>query len=203
MINAVKIIIMLVLGYLFGCINSSIILTRLIEKKDVRDFGSGNAGFTNTLRNFKKRTAMLVFAGDALKAAIVLVIAIIIAPDNQYVLFAASIGVVIGHNFPVFYGFKGGKGILVSSVAVFFADWRIGLIIFVVSVLIMFITKYVSVGSLTGSAMLILLAFLWHRGQPEFLLFSIIISSLSIYMHRENIKRLAKGTENRFGRNKA
>ncbi len=197
-----KILIMLVAGYLLGCVNSSIILTRLIEKKDVRDFGSGNAGFTNTLRNFKLRTAVLVFAGDAVKAAIALTLAVLLAPGQAYVLYATAIGVILGHNFPVFYGFKGGKGILVSAVALFFADWRIGLIVFVISVLVMFTTRYVSVGSLSGAALLPVAAAVLRGGDTQILMFALILSLLSIYMHRENIRRLIKGEENRFGRKK-
>ncbi|OQB15681.1 MAG: Glycerol-3-phosphate acyltransferase [Firmicutes bacterium ADurb.Bin193] len=185
-------------GYLLGCINSSIILTRLLEKKDVREFGSGNPGFTNTLRSFKRSTAILVFAGDAIKAVIALLIAKIFLPDSDLALYAAGIGVILGHNFPLFHKFKGGKGILVSSVAIMFADWRIGLIIFVVSVFIMFASRYVSLGSITGAVMLPVLAFLFHPGDMPFLMYSLVVSILAIYKHRQNIVRLLNGTENRF-----
>lgn len=196
------IIAMLAAGYLLGCINSSIILTRLIEKKDVREFGSKNAGFTNTLRNFKLSTAVLVFAGDSFKAVVALSLALFFAPDNKIAMYSAAVGVVLGHNFPVIYGFKGGKGVLVSIVAILFCDWRIGIIVFVLSVAVMFISRYVSLGSVFGAILLPILAAAFNFGDANFLLFSVIISLLSIYMHRQNIERLLAGTENRFGRRK-
>ena len=195
------IILCAVIGYLFGCFNSSIVLTRLIEK-DVRNYGSGNAGFTNTLRNFSLLTAVLVFVCDAIKAAAAIFISLLIAPDNDMALYASAIGVILGHNFPFLYRFKGGKGVLVSSVAIFFADWRIGIAVFVISVLIMFATRYVSLGSLTGAVIFPLLSFYFHSGDTSFIIFSLVVSLLGIYMHRSNIKRLIEGKENRFGKGK-
>lgn len=192
------ILIILAGAYLLGCVNFSIILTKTLEKKDVRNFGSGNAGFTNTLRNFKLGTAILVFAGDALKAVVALSLAILLSPGNQLVLFGAGVSVILGHNFPFVFKFKGGKGVLVSCVAVFFADWRIGLIVLILSVLIMFITGYVSLGSVIGAALIPILAAILHRNNVYFIMFSLIIALLGIYMHKGNIKRLVSGTENRF-----
>jgi glycerol-3-phosphate acyltransferase PlsY len=188
-----------VVGYLFGCINSSIILTRLIEKKDVRDFGSKNAGFTNTLRHFKLRTAVLVFLGDSLKAAVALSIAKLTAPGNGTVLYLTALGVILGHNFPFIHHFKGGKGVLVSIVAVMFADWRIGLIILVAAVTIMLISRYVSLGSIVGSVLFPILTVIFHFNDIAIIFFSVAVSLLSIFMHRKNIYRLYIGTENRFG----
>ncbi|MCK9478081.1 MAG: glycerol-3-phosphate 1-O-acyltransferase PlsY [Firmicutes bacterium] len=193
-------VILSIAGYFLGCINSSIILTRLIEKKDVRQFGSKNAGFTNTLRSFRMRTAILVFVGDALKAAVALSLTLLFAPQALYFV---AISVIIGHNFPIFYGFKGGKGVLVSIVSILFCDWRVGLIIFAVSVAIMFISGYVSLGSVIGAVLLPIMALIFRFGDIQFLLFSIVISALSIFMHRQNIHRLLLGTENRFGRRKS
>ncbi|MDR0405219.1 MAG: glycerol-3-phosphate acyltransferase [Clostridiales bacterium] len=190
--------VLLAAGYLFGCVNSSIILTTLLEKKDVRDFGSGNAGFTNTLRNFRLRTAILVFAGDALKAAAALTLAVVFAKGNSLALFGAGVGVILGHNFPFVHKFKGGKGVLVSCVALFFADWRMGIAVLLLAVAVMLITGYVSLGSLTGAVLLPVLTVALHRGDMLFLAFSLVVAGLSVYTHRENIKRLRGGTEHRF-----
>lgn len=195
-----RLIVLFLIGYLLGCVNFSIILSKLIEKKDVRSFGSGNAGFTNTLRNFKLSTAIMVFAGDALKAAVALTLAMVFAPADRIILYSAAVGVILGHNFPFVHGFKGGKGVLVSCVAVFFADWRIGLILLIASVLIMFITGYVSLGSVIGASLLPIITAILHSSDLPFIILSFIIAGLGIFMHRENIKRLITGTENRFRR---
>lgn len=197
-----KLIILFLAGYLLGCINFSIILTKLLEKKDVRNFGSGNAGFTNTLRNFKLRTAILVFIGDALKAVFAILLAFLLVPDNKTAVFAASLGTILGHNFPALYNFKGGKGVLVSIVAIFFTDYRIGLIIFVGSLLIMFITGYVSLGSIIGAVAFPILTIIFHLSKPSYIIFAIIVGGLSVFMHRSNIKRLLSGEENCFRRKK-
>lgn len=195
-----KLFVLFLKGYLFGCINFSIILTKLLEKKDVRDYGSGNAGFTNTLRNFRLRTAVLVFIGDALKAVCAILLAMLIMPDSQMAVFAASMGTILGHNFPAFYKFKGGKGVLVSTVAIFFTDFRIGLIIFAVCVLIMFITGYVSLGSIIGAVAFPILTIIFHPTQPSYIIFAVIVGALGVFMHRHNIKRLLAGEENCFRR---
>ena len=193
-----KFVILLLAGYLLGCVNFSIILTKRLEKKDVRDFGSGNAGFTNTLRNFKRKTAVMVFAGDALKAVVAVLLAKLLMPGNQYAMFAASLGTILGHNFPVFYGFRGGKGVLVSVVGIFFTDYRIGFIVLIGSVFIMFATGYVSLGSLSGASLFPILTAIVHTLQAEYIVFAVLIALLNIFMHRSNIVRLAHGKENCF-----
>lgn len=195
-----KLLVLFLIGYLFGCVNFSIILTKLLEKKDVRDFGSGNAGFTNTLRNFRLRTAVLVFIGDALKAVCAILLAYLIMPDNKTAVFAASLGTIFGHNFPAIYKFKGGKGVLVSTVAIFFTDFCIGLVIFVGCVLIMFITGYVSLGSVIGAVAFPILTIIFHPAKPSYIVFAVVVGALSVFMHRQNIKRLLAGEENCFRR---
>jgi len=197
-------IIMFIIAYLLGGLNFSILLSKLIAKKDVRDFGSGNAGFTNTLRNFGKGVAALVLIGDVLKAVVSILIAWYIFGgfDNQYIVFAAGLGAVLGHNFPVYYGFKGGKGILTSAAVVFMIDWRAGLFLVITAVSLMFITRYVSIGSIFGCLAFPVSIYILHPQNTPFLVFALIISGLALFMHRANIKRLINGTENRFGRKK-
>ena len=194
----VKLIIVFVIAYLLGSINTSIIVGKIKSGKDIRNFGSGNAGATNTLRTFGKIAAVLVILGDVLKAVVSILIAKLWLGE-QIAMYVASVGVILGHNFPVLFGFKGGKGIVVSAVACLFTDWRIGLPIVIVALLIMFTTKYVSLGSILGACFMIVLGLIIRRPfDIEYTVFSCVVALLAIVMHRKNIVRLLKGTENKL-----
>ena len=192
----------LLIAYLFGSISSSIIIGKLKSGKDIRTMGSGNAGATNTLRTFGKGAALLVVLGDALKTIISILIAKAILPGNVIAVYIAGIGCVLGHNFPVYYGFKGGKGVLVSIVSILFANWIIGLITFIISISIMIFTKYVSLGSIIGSVLVVILGFVFEKGNSHYMIFAIILAVLCVFRHRANIVRLIKGTENKLGSKK-
>lgn len=192
-------------SYLIGSISSAIIVGKVIGGDDIRSHGSGNAGATNALRTYGKAAAAFVTVGDCLKSAICCTLAIVIARttsigiENQlYAVYAAGFGVVLGHNFPVFFNFKGGKGILVSVTAYMFADWKIALGILLISLVIIAVTKYVSLGSIIGAALFIICGFIFKGETPSYIVYAIIISSLAIYRHRANIKRLIKGTESKI-----
>lgn len=193
----VKYIIIFLIAYLLGSINTSIIVGKIMSGEDIRKFGSGNAGATNTLRTFGKGAALAVVAGDALKAVIAILIAKTFCGENIAV-YVAAIGVAFGHNFPIFFGFKGGKGIVVSAVSCIFADWRIGLITIILSLIIMIVTKYVSLGSIIGSLLIVVLGFLLRGIDVSYIIFSVIMGGLAIFMHRKNIVRLINGTENKL-----
>ena len=193
----VKAILILIISYLLGSINTSIIVGKIKSGEDIRKFGSGNAGATNTLRTFGKSAAVLVVLGDVLKTVISIIIAKLIWSENLAV-YISGIGVILGHNFPIFFGFKGGKGIVVSATASLFADWRVGLVIIIISLLIMIITKYVSLGSVIGACLIIVFGLIFRGIDIEFLVFSIIVGGLAIIMHKKNIVRLIKGTENKL-----
>lgn len=194
-----NVLITLLIGYLIGSINSSIIIGRVLTGKDLRDFGSGNAGATNALRVLGKKAGILTFIFDALKAVIAILICQNIFKENREVaVYLSGIGTVFGHNYPLWFKFKGGKGIVVSVVTMFFADWKIGLLIFVVSLSIMIISKYVSLGSVIGSVLFIILALLFKRDNTPYIVYALIISSLALLRHRANIFRLIRGTENKL-----
>jgi len=199
-----------VIGYLIGSINSSIVLSKL-KKSDIREKGSGNAGATNTLRVMGKTAAVFVVLGDVLKVIITILLGAFIArrfslstDGVNYCRYIAALFTVLGHNFPVFFGFRGGKGILTSTATIFMLDWRIGLIVLFIGVMLIVLTRYVSVGSLSGCVLypLFVLAFnsqnmLFYQ-KIHFLL-ALVLGLLGIWRHRSNIKKLIKGTESKIG----
>ncbi len=197
----VKIIICAVVAYLLGSINSSIIVGKLFGIKDIRKHGSGNAGATNTLRTLGKRAALFTVLGDALKGVLAILVSYLIG-DGELCTYAAGLGVVLGHNFPVFFGFKGGKGILTSIAVIYMVDWRIGIILTVISIGIMAISKYVSLGSVIGAILYPVLTVIFHLGNLSMIIFAVIMGALAVIRHRANIKRLLSGTENKLGATK-
>lgn len=196
-------------AYLIGSISTAIIVGRFMAGDDIRSHGSGNAGATNALRTYGKKAAVFVVLGDCLKAVAAILVGMIEAKviganaqTIQLAVYIAGVGAVLGHNFPLYFKFRGGKGILVSTVAILFADWKIGLAVIVFSILIMAITRYVSLGSVLGSVALVILGFIFHFGDTPYLIFAVILAVSAIFMHRGNIKRLINGTENKLGSKK-
>lgn len=185
-------------AYLIGSINSAIIVSKIMLHDDIRKYGSGNAGATNALRTLGKKGAIPVVIGDLLKAVIAILFAKLICSDSSLAVYIAGIGVVLGHNFPIYFGFRGGKGILVSLVAILFADPKIGLIAAVSAILIMAITKYVSLGSISGAVIFLVLGLTFRFGDVYFCIFAAIISLLAIIRHKTNIQRLLNGTESKL-----
>lgn len=191
-----------IISYLIGSINTSIIAGKLMAGIDVREHGSGNAGATNALRTLGKKGGLIVVLGDCFKAIIACTIGFFMLYGHMEGIYIAGIGAVLGHNFPIYFKFKGGKGVLVSLVAIIFADWKIGLCIFIISMLVIIFTRYVSLGSLTGAILTAVFAFIFKADDPLYICFAVILAVLSIIMHRGNIVRLVKGTENKLGQKK-
>ncbi len=191
-------LLVLVIAYLIGSINTSIIASKVLIGDDIRNHGSGNAGATNALRTLGKKGAIIVVLGDALKAVIAILIAKLITKNAPNATYIAAIGTVFGHNFPLYFGFRGGKGIVVSLVAILFADWKIGLLVAVISIAIMAVSKYVSLGSVLGAVLFVILSSIFHYGDSQFIVFAAILAILAIYMHKSNIVRLINKTENKL-----
>lgn len=193
------IIICLLAGYLIGSINPAIILSR-VKGTDIRKMGSGNAGATNTLRNFGKTAALIVTLCDVLKCVIAVLISgtIAVLINSDFVLFgkiASAVGCILGHNFPLYFSFKGGKGVLVSATAIFMLDYRIGLIALLSFIIIFALSKYVSLGSILSSCVAVIIsAFI---SDTYIFLFVAFASILTIIRHRTNIKRLIAGEESK------
>ena len=195
---AVSIALICVLGYLLGGINGAILLSKLVEKDDVRRHGSGNAGFTNFFRNYGKRTSLLVILIDAAKAAASCLLGGWLL--GKYGLrtegmLLGGLAATLGHDFPAFLGFRGGKGIVCGFATALVTDWRVGLILLAVFVLVYFLTHYVSLASVLCALGFFVSFWLFYPGRPFVLILSGCLSALAIFLHRENIGRLVRGQE--------
>lgn len=206
----IKLILVAVISYLFGSLNFGVILSKTIEKDDVRAHGSGNAGTTNMLRNYGKGLGALTIIGDMLKVMVAILIAKLIlstADLSAYELFAgnetimlksfAGFFAVLGHIFPCFFGFKGGKGVATSGGMVFMIDWKIALILLAVFFIIVLITKYVSLGSLVMAFFYPVFIFIFHKS-VMLTVIAVVFAVIVFVAHRQNIVKLCKGEENKI-----
>ena len=188
--------ILLALGsYLIGCISLSIILSKNIFGGDVRGMGSGNAGATNMARSYGMSAGVLTLLADALKAVIAMVVGNWLFGDLGLAI--AGTASLIGHCYPVFYGFKGGKGVSVGAAIAFAIDWKVGIFVVVCFAVVAACTKRVSPSSIAAALGIIVAGIIFKVSTPE-LVMSIIGAALVIYRHKENIKRLIAGTEPEF-----
>lgn len=199
MYNLGIIIPLVIMAYLIGNISPSVIISKKFQNQDIRTQGSGNAGATNVMRVMGKKMGIIVFLLDLVKGAIPALLGIYFG--------GASLGLicgtvtVIGHIFPAFLKFKGGKGVATSLGVGLVVSPVYALIGFGVFFIVVIGTKYVSLGSILGVCTFPLLMF-FTNDNISIRIFSTILGILVIYSHRENIKRLAKGQENKFGSKK-
>lgn len=193
----VFIILAIVCGYLIGSVNSALVIGGL-KGIDIRTQGSGNAGATNAVRVLGKKTGILVFFGDFLKGVLACFIGYLLHKNQIY----AGVFAVIGHVFPLYYGFKGGKGISTILGTLLFLDWRIFLISGAWMLIMIGITKIVSVSTLSGLLLALVLFAVMHYGNFVFIGGVLVLVVLSFIKHRTNIVRLLNGTENKFGKKK-
>lgn len=202
-----------VISYFIGSLNMAILISKFHKAKDIRDFGSGNAGMTNMLRTFGRRAATWTFIGDFVKGALVVFIARYIG--NEYgigfdVAYIAAVFVIVGHIYPIYFKFKGGKGISTALGAMFVLNWIAFMTIAVGIIPMVFIIKIVSAVCLCGTCLYPVLNFvvLWLQGKNMFTevipytVLAIIMAGAIFYAHRENIVRLRNGTEPSFGSRK-
>ena len=185
-------------SYLLGNFNGAILLSRLVEKDDVRRHGSGNAGFTNFFRNYGKATSLLVILIDGAKTALSCLLGAFLL--GKYGLgtegmLLGGLCATLGHDFPAFLGFQGGKGIVCGFMTALVTDWRIGLILLALFAVTYLSTKYVSLASLLCAVGFLVLFPLFYPGKSLVILLSAVMALLAIFLHRENLKRLLKGQE--------
>lgn len=217
-------ILVLIIAYLLGSVNFSIILTRIIKKDDIRNYGSGNAGATNMLRAVGKRAAGLTFLLDFVKCAAAVTVGRLIisavcsaigAPPELANLGAyfAGLACIIGHMFPVYFGFRGGKGVVTTAAMMVLIDWRVFILLFSVFLIVFAIRRIVSLASIVGTALYpvgtFIITYLFDyssspffpggRMSLEYLIIVTVLSALTgavvVIKHRSNIKRLIAGTE--------
>lgn len=192
-------------GYLLGSLNTAVIVGRLYGK-DIRDHGSRSAGLTNALRVLGKPAAALVLAGDVAKGIVASLIGIrlgVYAPSGGatecVTLLAAGAGAVLGHNWPVYFGLKGGKGALTAVAVLFMVDWQMALICLALFVAIVAGTRLVSLGTISATACFAVLSLLpIFEKTPYFQVFALVMALTILFKHRANMQRLLSGTENRL-----
>lgn len=211
------IVLSLVISYLLGSCNSAIIVGRLVKHQDIRTLGSKNAGLTNTLRCFGKGCALLTLIGDLGKGIVAVLLSkgictlmdVSIAGDErvQFIGYVAGIAAILGHVFPLYYGFKGGKGVLVGVSVFLVIDWKAFCIMILIFAVVLAISKYVSLGSIIGASCCPVITLLLQLASfPERPLWytllntgmAAVMAAWVVWMHRSNIERLRSGTENRF-----
>ncbi len=201
-------IIIAIIAYLIGSINFSVIISKKMAGFDVREKGSGNAGTTNMLRSVGKKGAAITLICDILKGVVAILIAMFIGwafkVENQSLLVQiAGIAVVIGHTFPIFFGFKGGKGVATSLGILIMTNWQIGLICLVFGIVLIALTRMVSLGSCTAAVLFPVLTlfisenYIVSQGSGYFV-YSVILAIIVLFNHRSNIKRILSGTENKI-----
>lgn len=191
-----------VFGYLIGSISFGYLLARVLKGKDIRTVGSGNAGTANAIRNYGWGIGLLTFLGDVLKGVAAAIFGLCICGDmlgEEYITICALVGglaSIIGHVWPVYFGFRGGKGVA-ASLGVFLVVMPIQTaIIFCVCIVVIALTKTTSIGSLTGATLMGFSSLIIFRDSIGCSLISILIIALVLYSHRENIQRLIQGNEN-------
>ncbi len=199
-------IIIAIIAYLIGSINFSVIISKKMAGFDVREKGSGNAGTTNVLRTVGKKAAGITLVCDILKGVVSIFLAKLIILiwknlDGALLVQLAGIFVVVGHTFPIFFKFKGGKGVATSLGVLITTNWQIGLICLVFALVLIALTQMVSVGSIAAAILYpVLTIFIGqnyiHPG--NYIVSSIILAILVVFNHRENVKRILTGTENKI-----
>ncbi len=229
MTNFICIAAIVIVSYLIGSVNFSILISKAISGKDIRESGSGNAGATNMLRTHGKKFAVITLICDIAKGVLAVVLAYFAAiylwmdsatlemiDPGSYAIntsavndtlcealpYIAGLLVMLGHCFPVFFGFKGGKGVATALGVVMTLDWKVGLIVAAFAILIMAITRYVSLGSVLGGASYILIEgtriLMKEPANKVCFVCVVILGGLLILRHHANIKRLINGTENKL-----
>ena len=197
----IPILITALVSYLLGNLNGAICMSKLLEKDDVRNHGSGNAGLTNFLRSYGGWKTLLVILMDMGKAVLACLLGRYLLEGYGYGLegaMLAAVSVSLGHDFPALLGFRGGKGILCGFTVALMLDWRVALILLGVFAVVFALTQYVSLSSVLAAAAFCVAFCVFYWGRPWVAAGGVFLGVLAIAMHHANIVRLCKGTENKF-----
>lgn len=199
-------------SYLIGSVSSAVIISKLMSGKDIREEGSGNAGATNMLRVHGKGAGALTLVCDILKGVIAILLSMLFnmwlksaAPESIFIgnlAYIAGFFAVLGHDFPVFFKFRGGKGVATSLGVVLMLNWKIGLIVLALALIIMIVSRYVSLGSITAAVSYPILVIGFMVGSEKwnvfYILSAVLMALVLILKHHANISRLLKGEENKL-----
>ena len=193
----IKMLLVVIIGYLFGSVSSGVLLSKVLKNSDIRKQGSGNAGTTNMLRIHGKGMAAITFLCDILKGVIAVFVGkAMVGGEVGGVL--GVLGAVLGHNYPIFFGFKGGKGIATSFGSLLFVFPLQALAAFTVFLILVGITHYVSVGSIVAAFTLPALVLLTTPYHPIIWSIMVFLGAMVIYRHKSNIVRLLHHNENKL-----
>lgn len=199
-------------SYFIGSVSSAVIISKLMSGKDIREEGSGNAGATNMLRVHGKGAGALTLVCDILKGVIAILLSMLFnmwlksaAPESIFIgnlAYIAGFFAVLGHDFPVFFKFRGGKGVATSLGVVLMLNWKIGLIVLALALIIMIVSRYVSLGSITAAVSYPILVIGFMVGSEKwnvfYILSAVLMALVLILKHHANISRLLKGEENKL-----
>ena len=202
----IYVILAILVGYCLGSISFSVIFSKKMAGVDVRTEGSKSAGTTNVLRVVGKQAAAITLICDILKGVVAVLFAFILSKiftdaNGSLLVQCAAIAAILGHTFPVFFGFKGGKGIATALGVLLIINWQIGLICLVFALILMALTRMVSVGSLGAAVLFPVLVFFLPDNfiiSGNYLVTGIVLAVIVIYNHRANVQRLMNGTENKL-----
>lgn len=205
MVDILKILAALAAGYLLGSLNTAVIVGK-IYGKDIKSHGSKSAGLTNSLRVLGKSAAAFVLVGDVLKGVIACLIGLQLGvyihsgeAADCVSLLAAGAGAIIGHNWPLYFGFRGGKGALTAVTVLFMVDWVMALICLGLFAVIVAFTRYVSLGTICAVVLFVALSFVPVFAHTFwFHIFACLMAGMIVFKHRENMRRLLSGAENRL-----
>ncbi len=194
------------IAYLLGGLNFAIIISKIKYHDDIRKYGSGNAGMTNMMRTYGRVAGIFTLLGDLLKAVVAVLLTEFLM--GEVAAHIAGFACMLGHCFPIWYGFKGGKGVAVAAAMILSLEPIVFLIVLIVFIIIVAVTRYISLGSIMGGLMypIVLKAFYPHTHLPQYysslyfviMICSVLTTLLLLFMHLENMKRLLAGKENKF-----
>ena len=197
-----------IMAYLIGSISFSVVISKKMAGFDVREKGSGNAGSTNVLRSVGLKAALITLACDILKGVVAILVAVGVGAivkaetvNDAVLVQVAAIAVIIGHTFPIFFGFKGGKGVATSLGVIILLNWKVGLICLVFAISLMALTRMVSLGSISAAVLFPIIAIPFQNSfivEGNYVIFSLIMAFVVIFNHRSNLKRIFNGTENKL-----
>ena len=195
-------LLVMLLSYFFGCFNGSFMVSHFIIRDDVRKHGSGNAGLTNFYRTYGAKYALLVIACDMGKTVAACLLGSFffrcLGWDDTLGTLLAGLGCELGHIFPVFYGFRGGKGILSGGTLVLLLNWRVAAVAWALFLLLWLTTRYVSLASITATCSAPITVYFVYAHNPIYTGLCLAVAALVVWCHRENIQRLLHGTEKKF-----